>query len=59
MISTFQVRCEVLAWTDEFADNLGLELRDERLRSADLDAVILDMEATISQFRDLVGSLQA
>ena len=41
-----------------FADQITLQLRDERIRSNDLEAVILDMEATLSQFRDLVSSLQ-
>lgn len=39
-------------------DQLSGSLRDEKARSNDLDAAILDMESTLSQFRDLVGSLQ-
>lgn len=39
-------------------DNLTGQLRDERSRSADLDGVVLDMEATILQFRELVAGLQ-
>ncbi|OCF42027.1 dynactin 1 [Kwoniella heveanensis CBS 569] len=44
---------------NEEIENLTLQLRDEQARSADLDNVILDMESTISQFRDLVADLQS
>jgi dynactin 1 len=40
------------------SDNLTGQLRDERSRSADLDGVVLDMEATILQFRELIAGLQ-
>ena len=39
-------------------DAVTVQLREERLRSSKLDEVILDREATIMQFRDLVTSLQ-
>lgn len=39
-------------------DQLSGRLRDERARSNDLDGVVLDMESTLNQFRDLVGGLQ-
>lgn len=41
-----------------FSDKLSGNLREERARSSDLDAVVLDMESTLNQFRDLVGNLQ-
>jgi dynactin 1 len=39
-------------------DKMSLQLREERARSNDLDAVILDMETTLNQFRNLVSDLQ-
>ncbi|WVF69238.1 hypothetical protein IAT40_004014 [Kwoniella sp. CBS 6097] len=44
---------------NEEIESLTVELRDEQARSADLDNVILDMESTINQFRDLVAGLQS
>lgn len=35
------------------------KLRDETGRSGDLEAVVVDMEATIGQFRELVANLQS
>ncbi|RXK41589.1 dynactin 1 [Tremella mesenterica] len=43
---------------NEELDALNIQLRDERKRSNDLDSVVIDMESTITQFRDLVGALQ-
>ena len=40
------------------SDKVSVQLRTERARSNEMEAVILDMEATLSQFRDLVSSLQ-
>ncbi|KAK4685386.1 dynactin 1, partial [Tremellales sp. Uapishka_1] len=40
-------------------DTLTIQLRDERIRSGELDSLILDMESTIGQFRELVASLQS
>ena len=48
--------CTVLA--ADASDKLSVQLRTERARSNEMEAVILDMEATLSQFRDLVSSLQ-
>ena len=48
--------CTVLA--ADTSDKLSVQLRTERARSNEMEAVILDMEATLSQFRDLVSSLQ-
>lgn len=39
-------------------DILTAQLRDERQKSSELDMIILETETTISQFRDLVASLQ-
>jgi dynactin 1 len=39
-------------------DTLTVRLRDERQRSTDLDSLVLDTEATLNQFRDLVANLQ-
>ncbi|WVQ96736.1 hypothetical protein IAU59_003843 [Kwoniella sp. CBS 9459] len=44
---------------NEEIESLTLQLRDEQARSNDLENVILDMESTINQFRDLVGGLQS
>lgn len=35
-----------------------VQLKDERSRSAELDAMIFDLETTSSQFRELVTGLQ-
>lgn len=43
---------------NEEIEALTAQLRQERVRSGDLDALVLDMETTINQFRDLVASLQ-
>lgn len=43
---------------NEEIEALTAELRKERVRSGELDALILDMETTINQFRELVASLQ-
>ena len=40
------------------SESLNSLLRDERQRGGDLDGLVVDMEGTITQFRDLVGSLQ-
>jgi hypothetical protein len=39
-------------------DALVIKLAEEQARSSELDNLVLDMEATIGQFRDLVGNLQ-
>jgi dynactin 1 len=39
-------------------DKLGAQLREERDRAEELDSVVLDMDNTIGQFRDLVQALQ-
>ncbi|KGB74790.3 dynactin 1 [Cryptococcus deuterogattii R265] len=44
---------------NEEIEALTAELRKERVRSGELDALILDMETTINQFRELVASLQS
>ncbi|WVQ80521.1 hypothetical protein IAT38_002626 [Cryptococcus sp. DSM 104549] len=44
---------------NEEIDTLTAQLRDEQVRSGELDSVILDMEATINQFRELVANLQS
>ena len=48
-----------MSWTHVPSDNLASQLREERSRSGELDNLILDMDSTINQFRDLVGDLQA
>ncbi|GMK57406.1 hypothetical protein CspeluHIS016_0402400 [Cutaneotrichosporon spelunceum] len=40
-------------------DSTVTQLKEESLRSAELEALVIDMEATIGQFRELVGNLQA
>jgi hypothetical protein len=37
---------------------MTIRLRDERQRSADLEALDVDTETTLSQFRELVANLQ-
>nr|XP_018262298.1 dynactin 1 [Kwoniella dejecticola CBS 10117]OBR84456.1 dynactin 1 [Kwoniella dejecticola CBS 10117] len=44
---------------NEEIQTLTLQLKDEQARAADVENVMLDMEATITQFRDLVSSLQS
>ncbi|OXG26855.1 dynactin 1 [Cryptococcus neoformans] len=44
---------------NEEIEALTAQLRQERVRSGELDALVLDMETTINQFRDLVASLQS
>ncbi|KAL7423292.1 hypothetical protein Q5752_002593 [Cryptotrichosporon argae] len=44
---------------NEEIETISLQLRDERHRSAELDGVLFDMEATIGQFRDLVSRQQS
>lgn len=44
---------------EEEVDMLTLKLRQEDARSMDLEAVVVDMESTIHQFRELVASLQS
>ena len=39
-------------------DILTAQLRDEKQRSSELDAIIVETETTIAQFRDLVANLQ-
>nr|XP_019012815.1 dynactin 1 [Kwoniella pini CBS 10737]OCF51596.1 dynactin 1 [Kwoniella pini CBS 10737] len=43
---------------NEEIHSLTLQLKDEQARAVDVENVVLDMEATINQFRDLVSSLQ-
>ncbi|WVN86516.1 uncharacterized protein L203_101680 [Cryptococcus depauperatus CBS 7841] len=42
----------------EEVEQLTSRLGDERVKSEELDALVIDMEGTISQFRELVASLQ-
>jgi predicted GTPase len=51
------VSMEVTALSDS-VDSLKSQMKVERARSTELETLIVDMEATISQFRDLVASLQ-
>lgn len=39
-------------------DAVTVQLQEELKRSADFENVVLDMEATIGQFRELVSNLQ-
>ena len=41
-----------------FEDAVAKQLNEEMRRSAELDNVVLEMENTISQFRELVLNLQ-
>lgn len=40
-------------------DRLTAQLKEEGARSAELEALVVDMESTIGQFRELVGNLQS
>lgn len=44
---------------EEEVDLLTSKVREEQARSTDLEAVVVDMEATINQFRELVANLQS
>lgn len=50
---------EVAKQLEEEISALKNKLQEEALRSADLEVVVVDMEATIGQFRELVSSLQS